>query len=734
MTRTYFYNRHLTLLVVGLVIGGIIVYATRQSAVSLPPRSIIILHTLIGLLAAALAAVIFFNAWNSYTRFQFQGRHFVFGLFFLFAAVTDLAHILAFPGMPLYQPHAPDISAKAWLTGRLAQAGAFLFCPLMTVESRIRVGPWTAMTLAGALAVTAGLFLGSRALPVLYTPDNGVTAAKVLLEFLVMFLFLAASYLHRRKLRESNGLLFQSAFLIIMLGQLCFISSSSEWSTETLLGHLLYLGAYACFLASLVKSHFDTPFKKLDAKCQRLDYVLNNSPLPIVTTEIDGTVTFANRAYIQMAGSTGLKQVIGRPLDAVLPGLAPSDREAVRETLSEGRATEVQGTLVCTPGIIQQVKINAYPIREEDGKIRGGFITVQDVQAQADLANLQRLHSTVLDLSMGAIVVVNRNGIIAAVNREAERLFALERQNILGKDYRTVFRKNLQLKTEVGLSAAIKTGSRSDFTEVQGAKNKYYLIATDTLRDQRGEIIGAVANVVDISLWKAREQMTQQRVKLALVGQMAAGITHEVKNPLTAIHGFSQLLMERYKNDDTLYQQLQIIKEEAEKAFQLITDFLQFARPKEPVVEPLNIAEVLHSVVNVIEAEAFLQNVRVELFIEPDMDPVNADRGQLKQVLFNLAQNAIQAMPQGGTLTFKARRQGPGQVCIAVADTGQGIHPEDLAKLGTPFFSTKEQGTGLGLSICYSIIHSHGGQLTADSTVDQGTEFRIILPCSPPKQ
>ncbi|MFZ5898351.1 MAG: MASE3 domain-containing protein [Bacillota bacterium] len=734
MTRTYFYNRRLILLIAGLVIGGIIVYATRQSAVSLPPGLIITLHTLIGFLAAVLAAMIFFNAWNSYTRFPFQGQHFVLGLFFLFAAVTELAHVLSFPGMPLYQPHAADTSAKVWLIGRLAQAGAFLFCPLMTTETRIRVSPWTAMILTAALAVTADIFLGYRSLPVLYIPGDGITATKVLLEFLVMSLFLAASYLHRRKLSENGGLLFQSAFFLIVLAQLCFISSSSEWSTVTLLGHFFYLGAYACFLASFIKSNFDVPFRKLDAKCQRLDYVLNNSPLPIVTTESDGTVTFANRAYLQMASSTGLQKVIGRPLDAVLPGLAPSDREAIRETLSEGKATEVQGTLVCTPGIIRQVKINAYPIRGEDSKIRGSFITVQDVQAQADLANLQRLHSTVLDLSMGAIVVVNRNGFIAAVNREAERLFGLERQNLLGKDYHTVFRENLQLKTEVGLSAAMKTGRRSDFTEVQGAKSKYYLIATDALRDQRGDIVGAVANVVDISPWKAREQMTQQRVKLALVGQMAAGITHEVKNPLTAIHGFSQLLMERYKNDATLYQQLKIIKEEAEKAFQLITDFLQFARPKEPVIESLNIAEVLHSVVNVIEAEAFLQNVRVELFIEPEMDPVNADRSQIKQVLFNLAQNAIQAMPHGGKLTFKARRQGAGQVCIAVADTGQGIHPEDLAKLGTPFFSTKEQGTGLGLSICYSIIHSHGGQLTVDSTVGQGTEFRIILPCALAKQ
>ena len=222
-----------------------------------------------------------------------------------------------------------------------------------------------------------------------------------------------------------------------------------------------------------------------------------------------------------------------------------------------------------------------------------------------------------------------------------------------------------------------------------------------------------------------------QSEKLASLGKLAAGIAHEINNPLGGILIYSNLLLEDTDKDSPHYENLKKIVKETSRCKDIVKGLLEFARPKEPEVALININEILESSLAIMEKQALFQNITIKKTYESDMPKIIADSAQLQQVFMNIILNAAEAMVGNGTLTLGTSFNPDGRyIEVKFSDTGHGIKEEDKKRLFEPFYSTKEvgKGTGLGLAISYSIIQQHNGTIEVKSQVGKGSTFTVKLP------
>ena len=232
------------------------------------------------------------------------------------------------------------------------------------------------------------------------------------------------------------------------------------------------------------------------------------------------------------------------------------------------------------------------------------------------------------------------------------------------------------------------------------------------------------------------QSLAERNEKLASLGMLAAGVAHEIRNPLTAIKAALFLQQKQFRPGSPEATDGELIQREILRLERIVNDFLQFARPGEPVLAPVPADQSLREVSVLFGPE--LTQAGIQLVLDAQTAaPVQADAAQLKQVLINLVKNAVESMGRGGTLTLRTRRDRRALaqretevVVLEVGDTGKGIPPEVGKRLFDPFFSTKESGTGLGLSIAARIITKHGGAIQYQSRANHGTTFWVVLPVS----
>jgi two-component system, sporulation sensor kinase E len=226
-----------------------------------------------------------------------------------------------------------------------------------------------------------------------------------------------------------------------------------------------------------------------------------------------------------------------------------------------------------------------------------------------------------------------------------------------------------------------------------------------------------------------RNQMQEQIRKsdtLQVVGQLAAGIAHEIRNPMTALKGFVQLLESSIQEDHSLY--FDIIKSELKRIETIITEFLVLAKPQAVKFEKKNLAGVVKETIDLLNAQALLENIQFELTVSPQLPMVYCEPNQIKQVLINVIKNAIEVTSNGGRIFVEVYSTEPRYVTVSIRDQGDGMPEERIKRLGEPFYTTKEKGTGLGLMVSYKIIEEHKGRIEVESKIGEGTAFHVILP------
>jgi two-component system sporulation sensor kinase A len=229
----------------------------------------------------------------------------------------------------------------------------------------------------------------------------------------------------------------------------------------------------------------------------------------------------------------------------------------------------------------------------------------------------------------------------------------------------------------------------------------------------------------DISDRKKTEELMLRSEKLSIAGQLAAGIAHEIRNPLTAIKGFLQIMRPDFKNHQ---QYFHIIFSELNRIELILSELLMLAKPQETQFKKANLVTLLQDVALLLETQANLNSISIKQKHEKEHVMINCDSNQLKQVFINLLKNAIDAMPKGGKVSVFTKRE-DNSVSIMVKDEGEGIPDELIKRIGEPFLTTKEKGNGLGLMITYKIIEDHKGTISVDSKLGEGSTFTVVLPC-----
>lgn len=220
------------------------------------------------------------------------------------------------------------------------------------------------------------------------------------------------------------------------------------------------------------------------------------------------------------------------------------------------------------------------------------------------------------------------------------------------------------------------------------------------------------------------EDQLRRADRLSTLGELAAGMAHELRNPLASIKGTAEILKGDYRPEDRKYEFISIMVKEVERLNRVVEEFLRFARPIPLQTADVDLGEEIGSVIHLVKGQAAGVNVEIIPFAIPR---IKADREKLVQVFLNIILNAIQAMPDGGRLTISAS-EANGHVDVSFRDTGSGIPEENRDKLFKPFFTTKRSGTGLGLAISNRIVEAHGGKITFESEEGKGTTFKISLP------
>jgi len=224
------------------------------------------------------------------------------------------------------------------------------------------------------------------------------------------------------------------------------------------------------------------------------------------------------------------------------------------------------------------------------------------------------------------------------------------------------------------------------------------------------------------------EEQLRRADRLSALGELSAGMAHEIRNPLGAIRGTAEILQEGFPQDDKRYEFARILVQEVDRLNGVVQDFLTFARPEPPRQEHFQPREVLTEVLHLIQQPARKQRVEIDLRLD-DAPPLCGHREQLKQVFLNLVLNALQAMPEGGRLVISSQAADD-KIVLRFADSGGGIPPGIQEKIFNPFFTTRHEGTGLGLAITQRIVSGHAGSIEVEETSSQGTVFRVTLPRS----
>ena len=355
-----------------------------------------------------------------------------------------------------------------------------------------------------------------------------------------------------------------------------------------------------------------------------------------------------------------------------------------------------------------------------------------------------RFFRHVVSSMRNGVIAIQRDGMIALVNDEAYRIFGLPRPpQDTGQPFSEVFRERPDLIRV--LSGAFEMTTLPNRAELR-LKDVDRVIGytLSQVRDDHGRGIGAVMFFKDLTHVEQREERERLRDRLASLGEMAAGIAHELKNPLAGIEVMAGLLRRQVSELPDAQSLVADILSEAKLANSIVVEMLEFVRPIRLQVEQTDVAEVLHQAVTTAESKVSRGAVELTLNIDRSLPLVDGDHNQLCQVFTNLLTNAFEALDGKGRVTVTAAVQlmeqdpafttdNPAPVrmlVVEVADDGPGVQADQNDRIFDPFFTTKPQGSGLGLPIVRKIVDAHDGRIDLDSSPGKGTRFRVTLPVS----
>lgn len=345
---------------------------------------------------------------------------------------------------------------------------------------------------------------------------------------------------------------------------------------------------------------------------------------------------------------------------------------------------------------------------------------------RAEITRLQALHSSVLASMSSGVLTTDLSGVVTYVNPPGVELLRTSPDRLVG-----------QHLTSLGLVDSTAwdriRASSSEILRFEEIRPRdggeiYFGISATALKDGDGNLLGRILIFQNLTDLKRLEGEVRLKEKLAAVGELAAAIAHEIRNPLASISGSVQVLRSGAQPGSSERRLMEIVVQESHRLSAILEDFLKYVKPRDRSPEPVDAAAALKDVMTLLaHSDELSAGHRLVLDVAPDSVVLDADPGQLRQVFWNLARNALAAMPEGGTLTVTARPEGRSWT-VTIRDEGSGMSAEDRDRLFTPFAHSFPGGTGLGLAIVYRIVEEHGGTIRVETAPGHGTAITIAFP------
>ncbi|WP_281887839.1 CheR family methyltransferase [Paenibacillus sp. YYML68] len=370
------------------------------------------------------------------------------------------------------------------------------------------------------------------------------------------------------------------------------------------------------------------------------------------------------------------------------------------------------------------------PYRTSDNFIKGIVLTFVDI-TELKKTNVEMLKlSYAIEQSPSITVIANLDGTIEYVNPKFCEVTEYETSDVLGTSVWELHNWEASSVLPLEVISTLQSGRawRGELESKHKSGSVYWeSVKFLPIKEQTGRLIHYLKISEDISERKHTEELLRKSEMLSAVGQLAAGIAHEIRNPLTALKGFTKLLTTGANNDSYL----SIMADELERIEEIVSELLVLAKPQAVDYLPKSLSSVLQDVMILIETQAIIHNVEIINQVQDKLPLVSCVENQLKQVFINVLKNAVEAMPNGGSLIVRAERTEEREVKISFIDNGYGIPEKTLVRLGEPFYTTKNKGTGLGLMVSYKIIENHNGKMNIMSKENVGTTVEIRLPVIP---
>lgn len=341
-------------------------------------------------------------------------------------------------------------------------------------------------------------------------------------------------------------------------------------------------------------------------------------------------------------------------------------------------------------------------------------------KAEDKVVAIEGYNENILQSVPSGVISFDNELRITKINQSAEKILGVNSSDITGKSYDEVFKSPVK---DLIQNKKIIERQEMNYTTTHG-RRIWLGLTFSPLKDSTGSPIGHILVFTDLTHLKAIESQIQLRDKLSSLGEISAGMAHELRNPMGVIAGYTKILFK--KVDESLKPIINAISKEINAMDRIISDFLSFSKPANLAITDIDIKNLIEDCVKSSIGERKDIIINLELYNLPS---VKGDEVLLRQAFINLIQNAIEAMPSEGTLTIKSAPfySHDGEFLdIFISDTGHGISEDIINKIFLPFFTTKEKGTGLGLAIVHKIIISHGGNITVNSSKN-GTTFKIRL-------
>jgi two-component system sensor histidine kinase HydH len=348
--------------------------------------------------------------------------------------------------------------------------------------------------------------------------------------------------------------------------------------------------------------------------------------------------------------------------------------------------------------------------------------------AKRSLAKVQAYSDQVVENLPIGLVASDENGRVAAFNETAVAILGSSSKNVLGKAAAEALPSELWK-----LTALLEQTSAVVEQELECATSRGthlpLRVSTASLRDEEGTFLGYVFLLRDLTEVRRLQLEVERSKRMASLGSLAAGVAHEIRNPLSSIKGFATYFKGRFKDDPKDQDTATTMIQEVERLDRVIGQLLEFARPSSLNINEVRMADLVGHSLKLIEGDARSKNIEVKSEVPADLKEANLDADRMSQALLNLYLNSLQSMDEGGTLEVKVTQdEAIRRTTIMVSDNGKGIEPGDLERIFDPYFTTKPDGTGLGLAIVHKIVEAHTGEIKVESSPGLGTTITLILP------